>query len=154
MDDEDDTTGPTTPSLDYYTPPASRPRDLAVVRFTAGAGLCGLALFAAGIWEGDDMAGCSAIGLLIEVALVGGIFLVGRRACRWQRGRPLVERNRAATCAGGVATIGFCLGLIVLSDRIGPAVPDGAKGPAALVLSFLAVAAGPWWVYRPAAGPN
>ncbi len=133
-------------SLDYAAPEPTPVRNSAVVRFTAGAGLPCLGLFAAGVWYGDDMACCSAVGLVLEIAMIGGVFSVGQRLCRRWRGRPLVERNRAATFVVGVVTGGSLLGLLYLSDRAGL---DGTRqGAAAVVPVFLlATATGPWWVF-------
>ena len=131
-----------------YAPPRRPAANFAAVRFTAGAALVPLGLFAIGVWGGDDMACCSAIGVVFEIAITGGIFAGGQRLCRWQRRGELTERSRAATFGCGVLLGGLLLGTLFAVGRIGHLSPQAEAGLSLLTFAG-AIAASPWWVFRP-----
>jgi hypothetical protein len=134
--------------LDYATPlePAPR-RDLAAVRFTSGAGLVVLALLAAGAWGGDDMVCCSAIGAMVEIAIIAAVFTAGRWLCQRWRAGPMVERNPIATIVGGMVLSGMFLGVLGSLELVMRISPQRAAG-IALLAYLVAIGASPWWVYR------
>jgi hypothetical protein len=152
MGDEDSPVDAHPPTLDYLTPAEPPPvADRAVERFTAGAGLVVLAMLGLSVRGGDDMPFCTAMGLLIELAMFAGIFALGRRACRWWRGGPMVERSRALTFIGGAAVVGMGVGAGALAEKLGLTARLYGGGAPVLLLFLLATAASPLWVY--AKGP-
>ena len=139
-------------SLDYATPPPRPPSaPLTRLRFVAGAGLGLFAFLAIGLWTAppaaDDDPVCPAIGVSIEVAIVALLFHVGR-GWRCRRSAPgWVERNRAATFAGGVAVAALLPAFLFVFQHATSMSEQGAAGLAFLLLFSLS-AASPWWVYR------
>jgi hypothetical protein len=143
---DDDHATPVPPVLDYGVrpPPRRNAADGPTVRFTAGAAVPVLALLVIAAVGGEDMICCDAIGAVFELFLIGGAFQIGRRLCRWIRGRSLVERHWAITVAAGLVAAGAIIGSLVLPDVL----PKPVGGTLCLLGLFVVPAAAPWAALR------
>ena len=134
------------PVLDYGRPPPHRenPVNGPTVRFTAGAAVPVLTILVVAALSGEDMICCDAIGVVMELFLIGGSFQIGQRLCRRVRGRSLVERHWAITVGAGVAGAGRVVGSLAIVG----VVPKPIGGTLCLPGLFAIPAAAPWAVLR------